>query len=135
MFEWLGKNKPTQPYADEATRMVVTYAALLQAHPRHFMDASWLPADKQKMIEIFKRLWLGANEEQRKNVEDWWCLLSRFQTGVGAIPVAWEISEDNPIVKVWYERHAQVKPLLEIGMAENEIHQREILRFKAGGPR
>ena len=88
--------------------MVTDYAALLQKHPQHFMDASWLPADKPKMIESFKMLWLEGNEAQRKTVEDWWCLLSRFQAGVGAIPITWEISKDNPIVKVWRERYERV---------------------------
>ena len=124
-----------EAFPEEGTRMVTDYAALLQKHPQHFMDASWLPADKQKMIEIFKMLWLEGAEAQRKTVEDWWCLLSRFQAGVGAIPITWEISKDNPIVKVWRERYERVNPLLEIGLAENEIHEREIERLKAGGPR
>jgi hypothetical protein len=41
------------------------YVALLKAYPHHVVDVSWLPADKQKMIEIFKISWLG-NDEMRK---------------------------------------------------------------------
>jgi hypothetical protein len=34
-------------------------------------------------------------------------------------------------VREWYERKALVEPLLEKGIAENEIYEREIERFKA----
>lgn len=64
---WMAeKNKPRQvsagKMAQEMTRIVDTYVALLEAQPHHVMDASWLPADKQKMIEIFKISWLASNE-------------------------------------------------------------------------
>ena len=53
MFGWLRKNKPRQVPAEktgqEITRIVGTYTALLEKHPLDIMDASWLPADKQKM--------------------------------------------------------------------------------------
>ena len=69
MFGWLRKNKPRQVSAEkmsqEMTRIVSTYVALLKAHPHHVMDASWLPADKQKMIEIFKISWLAGNVGER----------------------------------------------------------------------
>jgi hypothetical protein len=123
-----------QVYADEATRLVVTYATLLQAHPCHFMDASWLPADKQKMIEIFKKLWLGGDEEQRKKVENWWCLLARFQAGVGANSITYEIPNDIT-VKEWRERVEQVERWGELVTAEDQSYEREIERFKAGGQR
>jgi hypothetical protein len=47
------------------------------------------------------------------------------------MPLAIEISKDNPTVREWYERKALVEPLLEKGIAENEIYEREIERFKA----
>jgi hypothetical protein len=134
MFGWLKKNKPRQVFAEkiaqEMTRIVHTYVALLKAHPNHFMDASWLPADKQKMIEVFKISWLAGNNEMREEVENWWCLLSRFQAGVGSTPISYEISKDNPAVKEWYKRQERVEPLLNIATAEDEIYEREIERFK-----
>jgi hypothetical protein len=113
-------------------RILHTYAALIKAYPDHFMDVSWLPADKQKMIEVFKLSWLLADDDKgRKIAEDWWHLLTRFQPGVGEMPLVIEISKDNPTVKEWRERKALVEPLLEKGIAEDEIYEREIERFKA----
>ena len=127
-----GEGSRAQAHADEMTRIVVTYAALLQAHPCHFMDAAWLPADKHKMIEIFKKLWLGGDEERRNKVENWWCLLARFQAGVGAIPITYEIPNDIT-VKEWRERVEQVERWGELVTAEDKSYEREIKRFKADG--
>ena len=77
MFGWLRKNKPRQVPAEktgqEITRIVGTYTALLEKHPLDIMDASWLPADKQKMTYIFRVLWLAAsadnNDKMRRETE------------------------------------------------------------------
>jgi len=131
MFGWLGKNKAGQVSAEENMRILHAYAALLQAHPHHVLDASWLPADKQKMIEIFKLLLLaGPDDELRKKLENWWCLLSHFQPGVGAVLIDVEISKDNPTVKEWREREERVEKWLEIGIAEDEKYKREIDFFR-----
>lgn len=96
------------------------------------MDVSWLPVNKQKMIEVFKSLWLLSGDDKgRKMAEDLWHLLTQFQPGVGETPIAIDISKDNPTVKEWHERKALVEPLLEKVIAENEIYEREIERFKA----
>lgn len=125
-----GRDKPEQEPADNAMRLVHTYAALLQAHPHHIIDASWLPADKPTMIEIFKLLLSGPNEKIRKSAEDWWCLLSHFQPGVGAVPIDIEISKDNPTVKEWRERKERVEKWMEIGIVESEKYEREIEFFR-----
>ena len=131
-FGWLRKkNKPREVSAEENMRILQTYFALLQAHPHHFMDASWLPARKQKMIELFKTLWLAGNDEMRKKTENWWCLLSRFQPGLGGMPITFEISKGNPTAKEWREREAQVEPWLETGISEDILYESEIKRFKA----
>ena len=127
----LRKNKPREVSAEENMRILQTYFALLQAHPHHFMDASWLPAHKQKMIELFKILWLAGNDEMRKKTENWWCLLSRFQPGLGGMPITFEISKGNPTAKEWREREAQVEPWLETGISEEILYESEIKRFKA----
>jgi hypothetical protein len=130
MFGWLTKNKPRQVSAEkmtqEMTRIVSTYVALLKSHPHHVMDASWLPADKQKIIEIFKISCLAGSEA----AENWWCLLSHFQPGVGAVPIDVEISNDNPTVKEWLERKERVEKWLEIAIAEDEKYEREIEFFR-----
>jgi hypothetical protein len=123
-----------QETAENITRLVHTYVALLQAHPHHIIDASRLPADKQMMIEIFKLSLLAPNEEIRKSAENWWCLLSRFQPGVGAVPIDFEISKDDPTVKEWRERRERVEKWVEMAAAEDEKYEREIERFKISHP-
>jgi hypothetical protein len=138
MFGWLRKNKSrplsAEQLSQEMTRIVNTYVALLKAHPHHVMDASWLPADKQKMVEIFKISWLAANardnDEMRKAAESWWCLLSHFQPGVGAVPLDVKISKDNPTVKEWRERKERVEKWLEIATTEAEKYEIEIKNFR-----
>ena len=73
---------------------------------------------------------MPGNNEMREEVENWWCLLSRFQAGVGSTPISYEISKDNPAVKEWYKRQERVEPLLNIATTEDEIYEREIERFK-----
>jgi hypothetical protein len=58
-------------------------------------------------------------------------LVDEFQTGVGGMPITFEISKDNPTVKEWLERKDRVERWLKIGIAENEMYEREIQRFKA----
>ncbi len=108
-------------------RILRTYFALLQAHPHQIMGASWLPADKQKMTEIFKLLLLaGPDNELGKKLEDRWCLLSHFQ------PVLVQCSSTLrcPTTKEWRERKERVEKWLEIAIAEDEKYEREIERFK-----
>ncbi len=124
------REKPEQEPAENVMRLVHTYVALLQAHPHHIMDASWLPADKRTMIEIFKLSLSASNEEIRKSAENWWGLLSHFQPGVGAVPIDIEISKDNPTVKEWRERKGRVEKWLEIAVAEDEKYDREIEFFR-----
>jgi hypothetical protein len=127
----LRKDNRRQALAEETMRILNTYSELLVAYPHHFLDASWLPADKQKIIEIFKVLLSsGPPDESQKKLENWWCLLSRFQPGVGAMPITYEILKDNPPVKEWYERIEQTERWLEIAVAELEVYEREIERFK-----
>ena len=138
MFGWLKKNNPTQVSAEkqaqEMTRIVNTYVALLKANPNHIMDESWLPVDKKKMVEIFKISWLAGNaqgnDDMRMEVENWWCLLSHFQRGVGIVPIDIEISKDNPTVKEWYERKERVEKWLGMAMSEDEKYEREIDLFR-----
>ena len=66
----------------------------------------------------------------RKAAENWWCLLSHFQPGVGAVPIDVEISKDNPTVKEWRERKERVEKWLEIAIAEDEKYEREIELFR-----
>jgi hypothetical protein len=137
MFGWLRKNKPKQisseRMSEEMTRIMSTYIALLNAHPHHVLDESWLPADKNGMIEVFKILWLGANvqnlKEMREVTEDYWCRLSLFQLGVGGVPISFDISKDNPTVKEWHERKERVEKWLKLATAEREKYGSDIEHF------
>lgn len=138
MFGWLKKNKPRpvspEHMTQEMTGIVSAYVALLKAYPHHVVDASWLPADKLNMIDVFKISWLAGNvrdnDEMRKAAENWWCLLSHFQPGVGAVPIDVEISKDNPTVKEWLERKERVEKWIKIAIAEAEIYEREVAFFR-----
>ncbi len=137
MFGWLRKNTPKkispEQMSEEMTRIMNTYIALLKAHPHHVLEESWLPADKKRMIEIFKILWLGANvqdlKEMREVTEDYWCGLSLFQLGVGGVPISFDISKDNPTVKEWYERKERVEKWLKLATAEREKYESDIEHF------
>jgi len=135
MFGWLRKNK-AENTADELTRLVAAFAALLQAHPHCIMDVSLLPTTKEKMINIFRTLLLAdaakGNEKMLKMTEDYWCLLGRFQPGVGSNPIDFEIAADNPTVKVWREQRDRVEKWLVIANAESEHYEREIERLRHG---
>lgn len=86
------------------------------------------------MIEIFKLSLSAPNEEIRKSAENWWCLLSRFQSGIGGVPLSYEISKDNPTVGEWYKRQERVEKWLELATAELEMYEREIEHFKITHP-
>ncbi len=92
------------------------------------------PADKERLIEIFKILWLAADvqdlNEMRETTENYWCQLSLFQPGVGGVPISFDISKDNPTVKEWRERKERVEKWLELANAEHEKYESEIEHFQ-----
>ena len=134
MFGWLKnftKSKvPREELTDSMTRAVSVYASILNSYPHHIIDSSWLPANKDNMIRLFKML-INAGEHfddetHRETTENYWSMLSRFQTGIGGVPIDVEIAKDNPTVAVWRERAARVGKWLEISNAEAEKYEREI---------
>lgn len=137
MFGWLRKTTPKKlspnQTSEDVTRIMNTYIALLKAHPHHVLEESWLPVNKNRMIEIFKLLWSGANMQGRKEMrevtEDYWCRLSLFQLGVGGVPISFDIKEDNPSVKEWRERKGRVEKWLELAAAERDNYESDIKRF------
>jgi hypothetical protein len=138
MFGWLKKitNKQVSrdTFADDITRVVGTYGSILNSYPHHIIDASWLPASKENMAHIFKLIITAGeryeDEAQRGTTENYWCMLSRFQAGVGGVPIDIEISKDNPTVTVWRERAARVGKWLEIANAEADKYEREIEQLR-----
>ena len=138
MFGWLkkktAKQATSEPFADSASRAISVYGSILNSYPHHIIDASWLPAQKESMIQIFKLLIAGGqkfeNQNHRDRTESYWSMLSRFQPGVGSLPIDVEISRDNPTVAVWRERAARVEKWLEIANAEAEKYEREIERLR-----
>jgi hypothetical protein len=64
------------------------YAKLHAEFPRCVIDISWLPADKQRIVEVIKFAWLTAKDDKtRARLEGNWMFLSQFQYGVGATPI------------------------------------------------
>ncbi len=134
MFGWLKKitNKQVSrdTFADNITRVVSIYGSILNSYPHHIIDTTWLPASKDNMVHIFKLMITAGerygDEAKRGTTENYWYMLSRFQAGVGGVPIDFEISKDNPTVAVWRERAARVEKWLEIASAEAGKYEREI---------
>jgi hypothetical protein len=52
------------------------YAKLHTKFPRCVIDISWLPADKQRIVEVLKFAWLTAKDEKtRVRLERYWIFL------------------------------------------------------------
>jgi hypothetical protein len=94
------------------------------------MDASWLPASKQQMIEVFKLAWLQAENESSRNwVEVGWDLLAWFQEGVGETPINIKIPKDTPLMQ-YAELSKRHDKWLRLVFAEAEPLALERERFK-----
>jgi hypothetical protein len=87
------KNEPKVPgYIErlekQTPQILKEYAKLHAKFPRCVIDISWLPADKQRIVEVIKFAWLTAKDDKtRARLEGDWMFLSQFQYGVGATPV------------------------------------------------
>jgi hypothetical protein len=128
------KLKPTlsaKELADETTRAVSTYNALLETYPNNIMDESWLPADKQTMIKIFKMLWLAdTNKMYRTTTEELWRLLSHFQPGIGGVPIDLDVDKGNPTTGEVIKRMERADKWLKLAVAEGKKYEHEIMLWK-----
>jgi hypothetical protein len=87
------KNEPNVPgYIErlekQTPQILKEYAKLNAKFHRCVIDISWLPADKQRIVEAIKFAWLTAKDDKtRARLERLWMFLSQFQYGVGAMPI------------------------------------------------
>ena len=72
----------------QTLQILKEYAKLHAKFPRCVIDISWLPADKQRIVEVIKLAWLTAEDDKtRARLERHWMFLSQFQYDVGATPI------------------------------------------------
>jgi hypothetical protein len=130
MFGWLTRKTRRETLKRKMPRILHAYTALNATYPEKIMDTSWLPADKQTMIEIFKIAWLQANSSETRNwIETGWTLLGWFQDGVGDIPIDVRTPKDTPLDK-YLEISTQKHEWLNVVLAECELRAREKEQFK-----
>jgi hypothetical protein len=117
----------------DAPRILREYATLHEDFPGCVIDSSWLPADKQKMIDVLKLTWLQAKSDHARNwVETGWQFLSWFQDGVGQTPIrVLSKTPQNIPARQLVEYMEDQDRWLKLVFAEREVLAREIERFKA----
>jgi hypothetical protein len=98
------------------------------AFPRCVIDISWLPADKQRIVEVIKFAWLTAKDDKtRARLEGDWMFLSQFQYGVGATPIQ-VFSRTSAKISRWPSK--EQKRWFRIVSTESKFLARECEQFK-----
>src|SRR5215475_8497873 len=134
MFGWLKRTRRKRLPADRlraaVPEILSAYAALNTKHPNAMMDASWLPVDKEQMVEVFKIAWLRAKTtEARNSIERCWLFLPFFQVGVGGSPIDMRIPTDaSPRETI--SAIDRLTPWEDLAAAEFRIRRREIHEFR-----
>jgi hypothetical protein len=132
MFEWF-KERRERAHIDRAARNVPAilsrYSELLEKHPTAYMDETWLPVSKAEMKTILKVALMSAKDDDRREViKICWTLLSKFQQGIGNIPIDCTVPGNSS-----YEEGDRImEPYLQIAkiaQAEDEANRTEMLKF------
>jgi hypothetical protein len=132
MFEWF-KERSERAHVDRAARNVPAilsrYSQLLEKHPTAYMDETWLPVSKAEMKNILKVALMSAkNDDRREVIKICWTLLSKFQKGIGKIPIDCTLPGNSS-----YEEGDRImEPYLriaKIAKAEEDLNRTEILEF------
>ena len=134
MFGWLKRTRRKRLPADRLRAVVPeilsAYAALHTKYPSAVMDASWLPVDKEQMVDVFKIAWLRAKTtEARKSIERGWLFLPFFQVGVGESPIDMRIPNDGSPGEI-IAAIDRLTPWEELTAAEFRARRREIEEFR-----
>ncbi len=94
---------------------------------RCVIDTSWLPADKQRMVEILKFAWPRAKDDKaRARLEKDWMFLSQFQYGVGETPI--QVFSKRSVIPP--RQSKEQKYWLRMVSAERDFLAREWDQFK-----
>ena len=94
---------------------------------RCVIDTSWLPADKQRMVEILKFAWTRAKDDMaRARLEKDWMFLSQFQYGVGETPI--QVFSKRSVIPP--RQSKEQKYWLRMVSAERDFLAREWDQFK-----
>jgi hypothetical protein len=107
-------------------------SAKTEDFPDCIIDASWRPADKEKMKVVLKLSWLQATNDKARNwVETGWYLLCCFQDGVGQIPIqVLRKTPKNIPIKRLISYVDEQSAWLQRMSAEGELLLRELDQFK-----
>jgi hypothetical protein len=132
MFEWF-KERRERIAEDRLKRdapiILSRYQELLEKHPTAYMDETWLPVSKTQMKAILKAVWVSAKyDERRESIKIAWALLSKFQPGIGKVP----ISCTTPSYISYEEGLRILEPYMriaKIAQAEDEANRTELLEF------
>jgi len=132
MFEWFKKRRE-RILADRSDRLVrdvsvimSRYRELLEKHSTAYMDETWLPVSKAEMKTVLKIAWKSAKDDDRREViKICWTLLSKFQKGIGKIPIDCSIPR-NASPEEGLRSYLRVA---KIAQAEDEVNRTEMLEF------
>src|SRR5262245_36680430 len=134
MFGWLKRTRRKRMPADRlqaaVPEILSAYAALNTKYPSTMMDASWLPVDKEQMVEVFRIAWLRAKTaEARNSIERGWLFLPFFQVGVGESPIDLRIPSDGSPGEI-IAAIDRLTPWEDLTSAELQVRRREIAEFR-----
>jgi len=125
MFEWFKKKQTVEDVVHAYG--VLIEGVLIEKYPLAIFDVSMLPAPKTKMKTLLKTLYAKTDDEARANqIEIAFIFLSKFQDGVGPIPIE-NSAHDVKKLDKWL-------PWEKLSFAEMEILLDEWKRFKEGEP-
>ncbi len=129
MFEWFKKRRE-RILADRSVRDVSVimsrYRELLEKHSTAYMDETWLPVSKAEMKTVLKIAWKSAKDDDRREViKICWTLLSKFQKGIGKIPIDCAMPRNaspEESLRIYLR-------IAKIAQAEDEVNRTEMLEF------
>jgi hypothetical protein len=135
MFEWFKEHRE-RILADRADRVarngpaiLSRYSQLLEKHPTAYMDETWLPVSKAELKTILKVALMSAKDDDRREViKICWTLLSKFQNGIGKIPIDCTVP-GNSSYEVGNRIMEPYLRIAKIAKAEDEVNRAEMLDF------
>jgi hypothetical protein len=134
MFDWL---KSVFAQKQTVADAIGAYGALLENYPLAILDISMLPTSKTNMKVLLKALYAKTTDAKFANhIEVAFMSLSKFQDGVGSIPIDGTLSAGTSKADISTDMKKLDKwlPWQKLSVAEMEILIAEWKRFKEGEP-